>query len=109
MVPKDDATAATAPPDEGVTVPLTMDEGVQTIRLPEGWRLPGTLARVRREGDRVVLEPAEPPHPSWMPGFWEWVDEARARGDFGDFDPAEIEFRDLHFQEVELDDWHGQG
>ena len=33
----------------------------QAVRLPKEFRLPGKEVRVRREGDKVILEPLEPP------------------------------------------------
>ena len=100
--------------DEVVTLPVRGENGARSIELPEGW-IESALVQARRVGTQVVLEPVPPEsqqpapasedvHASWPPGFWEWLDEARAQGDFGDFDPAEIEFRHLHFQEVDLDD-----
>lgn len=35
--------------------------GGQAVELPEGYRFDGTEVRISREGDRVVLEPADSP------------------------------------------------
>ena len=33
----------------------------QAVRLPKEFRMPGKEVRVSREGDRVILEPVQPP------------------------------------------------
>jgi len=49
--------------------------GSQAVRLPKEFRFEGSEVAIRREGDRVVLEPLER---DWS-AFWERVD--RLRGD----------------------------
>lgn len=43
------------------TAKLFMHGRSQAVRLPKQYRLPGTEVRVSRDGDKVVLEPLEPP------------------------------------------------
>jgi len=40
---------------------LFMHGRSQAVRLPKEFRLPGKEVRVSREGDKVILEPIEPP------------------------------------------------
>ena len=40
----------------------------QAVRLPKAFRFEGTEVRIRREGDRVILEPVE--------RGWDWLDAA---------------------------------
>jgi len=39
------------------TAKLTREGRHQMVELPEGFELPGTQATIRRDGDRLVLEP----------------------------------------------------
>jgi antitoxin VapB len=41
------------------TAKLFMHGRSQAVRLPKEFRMPGTEVSVRREGDRIVLEPVE--------------------------------------------------
>ncbi len=43
------------------TAKLFMHGGSQAVRLPKEFRLPGTEVRVSRLGNKVILEPIEPP------------------------------------------------
>ena len=43
------------------TAKLFMHGRSQAVRLPKEFRLPGKEARVRREGNKVILEPMEKP------------------------------------------------
>ena len=81
---------------DAVTATLSMDDGVQTVRLPAGWTLPGTEARLRREGDNVVLEPVHPPaHPSWPAEYVAWLRDPRNAFDAGDADELRRAFDDV--------------
>ncbi|MDJ0763900.1 MAG: type II toxin-antitoxin system VapB family antitoxin [Myxococcota bacterium] len=40
----------------------------QAVRLPKAFRFKGTEVRIRKEGDKVILEPIE--RRSWPAGFW---------------------------------------
>jgi antitoxin VapB len=41
----------------------------QAVRLPKAFRFKGAEVRIRREGDKVILEPLE--SQSWPAGFWD--------------------------------------
>lgn len=45
----------------------------QAVRLPMEFRLPGTEVYIRREGDRVILEPISErlDAKGWPVGFWD--------------------------------------
>ena len=101
--------------DEVVTLPVCGEHGTQSIQLPDGW-IESTQVQARRIGRQIVLEPVvpdvEPPHeddeveyryvngrpvhPSWPPGYIEWLHTAQARGEFAndDVERMDIELRD---------------
>jgi len=41
----------------------------QAVRLPKAFRFKGTEVKIRKEGERVILEPLETS--DWPPGFWD--------------------------------------
>jgi antitoxin VapB len=41
----------------------------QVVRLSKAFRFDGDEVEIRREGDRVLLEPVR--RRSWPPGYWE--------------------------------------
>lgn len=51
------------------TTTLFMNGGSQAVRLPKGFRLPGTTVRVSRQAAGVLLEPME--KRDWPGGYWE--------------------------------------
>jgi antitoxin VapB len=46
-------------PDDIRVVSLFRNGANQAVRIPREFELPGTEARLRREGDRLILEPVE--------------------------------------------------
>ena len=57
--------------------------GSQAVRLPKAFRFQGAEVRIRKDGDRVILEPAER---DWN-AFWAWIDSrktGRAEDDWQD-------------------------
>ena len=54
----------------------------QAVRLPKAFRFDGGEVRIRREGDRVVLEPIK--------GDWDWLDAVTGPVD-DDFAEAALE------------------
>lgn len=60
----------------GQTAKLFWNGRSQAVRLPREFRFEGTEVRIRREGDRVVLEPLA--GDGWGEEFWELF------GAFGD-------------------------
>jgi antitoxin VapB len=57
----------------------------QAVRLPKAFRFEGSEVRIRREGDRVILEPLET--------GWDWLDAVTGPVD-EDFSTAATERRD---------------
>ena len=45
----------------------------QAVRLPKEFRLKGNMVKIKKEGDRVILEPFE--SSNWPEGFWELFPE----------------------------------
>lgn len=55
---------------------LFMHGGSQAVRLPKAFRLEGSEVTVRREGDKVILEPipTRPQTPEQWKTFWAELD-----------------------------------
>ena len=70
------------------TAKLFTSGGSQAVRLPKEFRFDGSEVRIRRDGDRVVLEPVRP-QPTFGPEFWARIDRLRdeAGEDFPDLPP----------------------
>lgn len=66
----------------------------QAVRLPKAFRFDTDEVRIRREGDRIVLEPLE--------GGWDWLDAVTGPVD-ADFADAALE-RSRAQERPELDD-----
>ncbi len=49
----------------------------QAVRLPKDYRFEGTVVRIRRRGNAVILEP--------IPTDWRWLDELVSSGLASDF------------------------
>ena len=95
--------------DEVVTLTVGGENGTRTIQLPEGW-IESAAVQARRIGRQIVLDPVISPlpapshgdvhtagsHTAGLPGYWEWLDAARERGDFGvgEIEPLDIRFQD---------------
>jgi len=61
----------------------------QAVRLPRAFRLPGKAASIRREGDKIILEPLVAS--TWPRNFFRAIrigDRAFARPEQGDLPPA---------------------
>jgi len=41
----------------------------QAVRLPKAFRFKGSEVKIRKEGDKVILEPL--PKDRWPQGFWD--------------------------------------
>jgi len=59
------------------TAKLFVNGRSQAVRLPKAFRFKGTEVKIRKEGDRVILEPMD--NSRWPEGFW---DEFSADPDF---------------------------
>ncbi|HRD28827.1 MAG TPA: AbrB/MazE/SpoVT family DNA-binding domain-containing protein [Caulobacter sp.] len=64
----------------GARAKLFTHGGSQAVRLPKAFRFEGTEVSVRREGDKVILEPVKPRYPrspeEWT-AFWARLDAMR--------------------------------
>lgn len=48
---------------------LFQNGGSQAVRLPKDFRFEGSEVRIRKENDKVIIEPLYPR--SWPAGFWD--------------------------------------
>lgn len=51
------------------TAELFQNGGSQAVRLPKAFRFRGTEVKIRKEGERLILEPLK--RDKWPEGFWE--------------------------------------
>ena len=51
------------------TAKLFQNGRSQAVRLPKAFRFAGTEVKIRKEGDKVILEPLE--RSEWPDGFWD--------------------------------------
>jgi len=51
------------------TAKIFMNGRSQAVRLPKEFRLKGSEVRIRKEGQKVILEPLE--KTQWPRGFWD--------------------------------------
>ena len=51
------------------TAKLFMNGRSQAVRLPKAFRFEGTEVRIRKQGDKVILEPVK--KTKWPDGFWD--------------------------------------
>ena len=66
---------------------IFMHGGSQAVRLPKAYRFDGKEVAISREGDRIILEPADRPPPDWDAIFARI--DAIGGGDFPDPPPQE--------------------
>ncbi len=68
--------------------------GSQAVRLPKAFRFEGTEVTVRKEGDRVILEPLKP---DWA-SFWQEIDALADSEDPFPYPPPQALMADpIHF------------
>jgi len=67
--------------------------GSQAVRLPKAFRFDGTEVRIRKEGDKVILEPV----PADWAELWRKIDSVTEEP-FPDR-PPQLEPRDVSFDE----------
>jgi len=82
---KEDRKAFETPP---ARAKLFQHGGSQAVRLPKAFRFEGTEVSVRREGDRVILEPVKarrPRTPEELEALWAEIDR-NGGADFPDRD-----------------------
>jgi antitoxin VapB len=51
------------------TAKLFQNGKSQAVRLPKEFRFKGSKVRIRKEGDKVIIEPLE--SSDWPAGFWD--------------------------------------
>jgi antitoxin VapB len=51
------------------TAKIFMNGRSQAVRLPKAFRFEGTEVRIRKQGDKVILEPVK--KTKWPDGFWD--------------------------------------
>ena len=100
------ATYDTPPATQAERAKLFPNGRSQAVRLPKAFRMPGTEVFIRKEGNRIILEPIEDvPRDAngWPIGFWEALDALGGGDDFPDVEPMGAKF--LEPEEIEpMDD-----
>ena len=48
----------------------------QAVRIPADWEMPGERVRIRRDGERLILEPVRPRGLLGLLSSWEPLDES---------------------------------
>jgi len=56
-------------------VRLFQDGDRQTVEIPADWKMPGDEAEIRKEGDRLVLQPVRKKSLIALLDSWEPIDE----------------------------------
>jgi antitoxin VapB len=79
----------------GVLAKIFWSGRSQAVRLPKEFRFDGTEVRIRREGDRVILEPVND-HVSWIDRL-EPLDDDAAAAALDRPGPDSYEKRDFDF------------
>ncbi len=78
------------------TAKLFMHGGSQAVRLPKEFRFEGLEVRIRKEGDKVILEPVQT---DWA-AYWAEIDRlGREAGEPFPDRPPQPRFRDVSFDE----------
>ena len=68
---------ASAPPEAAVReARLFRNNRSQAVRIPADWELPGDRVAIRRDGERLILEPVRPRGLVGLLSSWEPMDEA---------------------------------
>lgn len=53
------------------TAEILHSDGMQVVKLPDGFRFEGDTVSIRREGEAVILEPIK--ESTWPAGFFEAI------------------------------------
>lgn len=84
------------PPDGARTVSLFRNGRNQAVRIPVAFELPGNQATIRKEGDRLIIEPKGGMSAK---AFGELLDKFEPIPDFPDVDDSDLPpLRDVDFQ-----------
>lgn len=65
----------TAPASPVRKAKLFRNNRSQAVRIPADWELPGTSVAIRRDGERLILEPLRPRGVLGLLSSWEAIDE----------------------------------
>jgi antitoxin VapB len=67
-----------SPPSEPATreARLFRNNRSQAVRIPADWELPGDRVAIRRDGERLILEPLRPRGLLGLLSSWDALDEA---------------------------------
>lgn len=65
-----------APPSTTRQAKLFRNNRSQAVRIPADWELPGTSVAIRRDGERLILEPLRPRGILGLLSSWDAIDEA---------------------------------
>lgn len=85
----------TSPPPPAREVKLFRNNRSQAIRIPAEFELPGDRARIRKEGDRLIVEPVRPKQ-DLLALLKKWADESPLgpEDDFPDIDEGLLPLED---------------
>lgn len=75
--------------DVSTTAKIFKNGSSQAVRLPRAFRLPGKEAAIRRDGDKIILEPLTPSR--WPRNFFQSIriaDRSFARPAQGELPPV---------------------
>ncbi len=80
------------------TIRIERDSNGQTIHIPSDLALPGELAFIRKEGNEVILRPAEEKNEhKKMANLFEWLQQQEPIDDeFPDVDEGLLPMRDVN-------------
>ncbi len=70
----------------------------QAVRLPKAFRFAGDEVLIRRQGERVILEPVT--RRRWPKGYWERLRELTERFEFPDVEPLGGRLLDVRLDET---------
>lgn len=62
------------------TAKLFQNGRSQAVRLPKEFRLPGSLVKISRDGDKIILEPLENAWTQWFSSMTEFSDDFMTEG-----------------------------
>jgi antitoxin VapB len=74
-------------------VKIFLNDGHRAVEIPEDFDFPGDEITMRKEGDRIILEPKREDH-----GFFEWL---RSRKPLTEIDLLDEDFADRPPEDVE--------
>src|SRR6266700_5477731 len=79
-------------------LPIFWNGRSQAVRLPKAFRFAGDEVLIRRQGERVILEPVT--RRRWPKGYWERLRELTERFEFPDVEPLGGRLLDVRLDET---------